>query len=142
MDFTTPAAPPRRTVEFTYDGEPLVARQPKQSTVANLVLVADSAKTDPIGVVRHFKAFLMDCLEPDSYDHLIGRIDDPDDDLDWNTLDPMVEWLVEEFVGGSRPTKRPSASTRRPTSRKSGNPSTGRSRSSASTPATSTQTAS
>jgi hypothetical protein len=140
VDFTSPAPHERRTVPFTYDGEQLTARQPKQSTIANLVLSADTAKTDPIGIVRHFKTFLMDALDPESYDYLTGRIEDPDDDLDWDGLEPVIKWLVEEFTG-SRPTQRSSASTRRPTA--SGTRSTGRSRSPrASTPAASTETAS
>jgi hypothetical protein len=139
VDFTSPAPQERRTVDFTWDGQALTARQPKQATVANLVLSADA--TDVGFILTSFKTFLVDVLEPDSYDYLIGRIEDPNDDLDFDSIDPMIRWLVEEFTG--RPTQRPAASTRRPPSKRSGNPSTGRSRSPrASTPATSTPTAS
>lgn len=80
--------------------------------------------------------FVVEVMDPESHTYIVNRLMDRHDPFGLADIQPIVEWLIEEW--GGRPTKRPSDFAR---SRKNGGPkSTPRTRKS--TSSASAQTAS
>lgn len=122
-------------VTFEYDDVTLTARRPKAATILDLAATTTGSDVERVTATM---AMVEDSLVPDSRDYIMGRLRDPDDEMDIEDLVPVIEWLVAEFT--SRPTPPPPASAGRRSS--TGKPSTGRARPRASIPSASAPTGS
>lgn len=101
----------------------LVGKRPKLSVLLKLMAVM-SNDADPLGQAAGLESFISKVLMPDSAEHVHGRLDDEDDDLDLDSpeLILMFEYLVGLWYGG--PTRSGAASRR--SSSRTGQRSTGR----------------
>lgn len=136
LDFTTKKKDPGKEVSFTLDGVTLVGREPKKSSLLSLASVA--GLDDPVQQVNAVMVYIEGMLVPESRAYVFDRLNDPDDDLDYEDLVPIMKGITEAL--SERPTPPPPASPGRRS--QSGRPSTARSRSSASTRAPSPSPAS
>lgn len=139
LDVATGASDARpELLPFRLDGQDpiLYARQPKASLLINMARNAKS--TDPEQQVDIIEDFIDSSLTAESAEHLRDRLMDPDDTLDYDGLIPLIEALKERWF--TRPTGKPTASSRRRPARGTG--STARARSGGPTPARSRATAS
>lgn len=127
----------RPTESFELDGATLTARKPK--TYAYLGLV-DANEGDGTAAAQGALAFMNDSLVAESREHLAKRLKDPDDDFDVEQLVEILNWIVDVFTEEERPTGRSSGSSG--PRKRTGSPSTARSRSKALTPLASTSAAS
>jgi hypothetical protein len=85
-----------RTIEFT---------APKMSGL--LLDIASGGETGSIAAVLNW---LSDGLSEEDNDYIIERLRDPDDDLDFDIIQQIVEDLMEQVT--DRPTKRRPGSSR------------------------------
>lgn len=120
----------REPVDFDLDGVTLYAHPPKTAALLDL---ADVANAPAVEQVRAVMDFMYECLEPESREHVEGRLYDPSDNLEITDLTEVIRWLTEEFT--ARPTMPPRPSP--PPSPRTGRRSTARSRSTASKRSTS-----
>lgn len=100
-DLTFKVAPRRReAITFSIDGSQHVYtfQPPKQAALVMPVIDA----SDDLEAARATFAWLDQGLSEEDQDHLAARLRDPEDDLDTNVLEDIVESLVERVSG--RPT--------------------------------------
>lgn len=95
-------------IEFTIDGETFTAYPPSSGQMALLV----AAQADSRDVSESMAAiidFLDGILDEDAQAMYRRRLLDRDDPFDFDTVNDIVEGLIEEW--SARPTKSPSASS-------------------------------
>lgn len=109
------------------DDTVLTARRPKMAVLLELVQGLESESQ--IEQVNVFDRFLDQVLDEDSAEHLRERFRDPEDDLDMDSLDGPLQYLVGKWY--NRPTGSRRAGAASP--RRTGRASTVRSRSKGST---------
>lgn len=121
-----------RPVEtFELDGTTLSARKPKTFAYLGLIAANDG---EGAAAAQGALTFMEESLIPESREHLLKRLKDPDDDFDIDDLVEILNWVVDVFTEDERPTGRSSGSSG--PRKRTGSPSTARSRSKASTPST------
>lgn len=94
--YTTPVRKPK-VVEFTLDDRVIQFTAPKTSTMLLAFLGGDTAAVG--GTLN----WLSEGLTEEDNDWLVGRLQDPEDDLDFDTLQLILEDLIADVMG--RPTK-------------------------------------
>jgi hypothetical protein len=96
---------------FEVDGRELRCYRPHEGQVVLLMASfgRHSSQTDKVaGIID----FFVETLDEPSHQHLVGRLLDRNDPFSVEDVEAIMEWMIEEWSG--RPTKRPSASPRRP----------------------------
>lgn len=112
---TTPKAfdVPKRTptvLEFTLGDDDLYTfTPPKTSGMLLDIVVGDPDADNNVAATRASLNWLSDGLPDDQAQRILDRLRDPDDDLDTDTLNEVIKWLVEQ--ASNRPTRRRTASS-------------------------------
>jgi hypothetical protein len=94
--YTTPERK-RKVVDFELDGRTIQFTAHKTSTMLLGFMGGDTAA---VGATLNW---LSDGLSEEDNDWIVGRLQDPEDDLDFDTLQLILEDLIADVMG--RPTK-------------------------------------
>lgn len=99
LSFTTPkrASSP---ITFDLDGREYVFTPPKSADMVMPVIAGDGKDQD---LIKATFDWLGHGLSEEDHQHLIGRLKDPADDLDVDTLSAVVKGLAQK-VAADRPT--------------------------------------
>lgn len=109
-------APEEREVWFSLDGYEFRWVPPKQASLLIESLGLGQQQTSlgdtRLDQVRAQIDWIASGFSDRDREYLMGRLSDPDDSFDVDQLRDVMGWLVEQAA--ARPTKRSSASARRP----------------------------
>lgn len=102
-------------IVFAIDADEFEWTPPKQAGLLldTIGLGVDRERLDDARMdqVRAQIDWVSSGLHPDDRDLLLDRLRDPDDSFDVDQLVEVMKWLIEQTT--ARPTRRPSASSRR-----------------------------
>jgi hypothetical protein len=90
---------------FTVDGEQWTAYPPTGGQLA-LVMAAQAEHSSVVEKIAGLVNFLDSILDEDAVASYRARLMDRDDPFDFDNVEAIVEWLMEEW--SARPTKQPS----------------------------------
>jgi hypothetical protein len=102
-------------ITFKVDGEEFTAYPPTAGQLA-LVTAAQSEYTPAVERVKALIDFLDGLLDEHGRERFRERLLDRDDPFDFDTVEGVIEWAMEEW--SARPTQSPSGST--PSQRRTG----------------------
>lgn len=94
-------AKPGQVVDFNLDDDTFNFKPPKFAIT--LLAIINAGADEPIAQVRAILNWLSDGLPEDQNARLIARLSDPDDNLDFDDLEDVFGYLMEQVTG--RPTK-------------------------------------
>lgn len=94
LTFTTKASEAPKLLPFVLDGEQLTAVRPKEAAMLSLAALDE---TDPVKIEGAMTSLLNGMFTPETAARLRARLDDPDDECDLSTLEPVIETLLLRF---------------------------------------------